>query len=467
MSSSPSQAEAQRTVETDPTKEYLAGGLIASFFNRALPAASDDVGIALGLQTYERMQHDPDVWAALLLLKILVLADGVQLQPAVAKPDPAKSASPDYQQAMSRYTRAAEIADFCKRAISAMKPGIRSVFEEKLDALVYGNKISEVTLRDGTGVDRGMLVFGSIKAKHYSAVQFVVDKFWNLLGFLPMFSSVDSGREVLPPEKFFYLSLHSQNNDPRGRSSLRSAFDPYTFKQNLWPTYDKWLKLCAIHKLIAKVKNGGKLEQVTDASGQPLMENGRPKTIPRSRAVLNALLQMENATAAVVDAEDDVEAYETQGTGEQFDRGFTVAGKQITKALLLQELATLDAKHQTKGSTGKQSEYVDLIVWYLKNRLIEEFRAQPLTLLVQANYGDDGLEFLPNLSMGDNELTDYTEGTTGLERIGAWLTDSMFLQQTDRLSIKRPDEGEVLPPRIKSQPAAQKSNQGQDNAQAL
>lgn len=439
--------------DVDPTKQYIAGGYLFGYGGALPPLAPDDWGLCVGLETYQRMARDPDIWAALLLLKILVLADGVELQPAVAKPEAAKFKG-EFAAAQKSYERAKEISDFCARSIECMRPGVTTLFEEMLDALIFGNKIAEVTLKDGIGVDRGKLVFDSIKPKPYTAVQFVIDKFWNLRGFLPTWQIDQGARKVLPREKFFYLSLHQTNNDPRGNSSLRPCVDAYNFKQELWPTYTKWLKLCAIHKLIARIKNGGTPEKVTDENGEVVMVGNKPKTVTRARAVLTALEQMVNATVAVVDIDDEVDAHETTGTGEQFDRGFTIADKQLTKALLLQELATRDSTHQTKGSTASQSQYIDLMVWYLKNRLIDEFRSQPLTLLVQANYGeDDAREYLPGVGMGDSERKDWAEDSDALTGIGPMLTDSQWLQGTDQLGFKRPDDGEMLPVRVKAKAA--------------
>jgi hypothetical protein len=423
---------------SDPTKEYIAGGNLGLYFFGGLPAAADDVGGCLGLQVYEQMRHDPDISAPLLLLKILVLADGVQLQPSVAKPE------------MPGYEKAKMISDFHTRSIAGMKPGIISLFEEMLDMLVFGNKISEVTLKDGTGIDQGKLPFHSIKPKPYTAVQFVVDKFWNLLGFQPTWATSGDAPKVIPPETFFYTSLHATNNDPRGHSSLRSAYDAYKFKQQLWPTYDRWLKLNAVRQLIAKVKNGKTTEPVTGADGKPAFENGRPKTISRSQAVLNMLVQMSSATAAVVDADDEVKDLETKGTGQQFERAFTIVDKQVTKALLLQELATREGVHQTRASTSSMSDYVDVLVWYLKNRLIDEFRAQPLTMSTLVNFGEWALEYLPGVAMGDSQRKDWAKDGKMLREIGDALTDSQWLQGTDQLGFKRPDEGEVLPPRAKA-----------------
>lgn len=432
--------------EDDLRTEAIAGGNLWYGFSGSLPAAVDNLSRCHSLDVYERMSHDPDIAAPLMLLKILVLADGVQLQPSVAKAE-----TPGFK-------RAKEIADFHTRSIAGLRSGITSVFEDMLDAMVFGNKIAEIKMKDGAGIDRGKLVLDSIKPKPYSAVQFVVDRYWNLLGFRPTWG--DYSQKVIHPWNCFYLSLHRKNNDPRGNPlSMRASYDAWNFKQNTWKYYDRWLQLNAIRQIIAKVKNGKSNVTVTD-------KNGNKRTITRTMEVAEAVALLENGTYLVVDADDDVDALETTGTGEQFERAFTIVDKQITKAMLLQELATREGKNQTRAASASMSNYIDIYVWYLKNQLIDAFRSQTLTVSTIVNFGEAALEFLPNMIMGDSERKDWAKDSDALSNIGAWLTDSQWLQGTDQLGFKRPDDGEQLPARVKTAKATSDSAPQEQDRQA-
>src|SRR5215469_8876481 len=73
--------------KVDPTKEYVSGGnayngFIAAYF-RSLPHYIDDLSRDFGDDIYERMLLDPQINSCLHVFIRAILADGVNLRPAV------------------------------------------------------------------------------------------------------------------------------------------------------------------------------------------------------------------------------------------------------------------------------------------------------------------------------------------------------------------------------------------------
>jgi uncharacterized protein DUF935 len=455
------EAPALDTAQIDPAKEYVSGVYHGSY-PQWLPARRvERLAPEITFETYKIMLNDPEIVSDVRTLTQMALADGIQITPAVSG-HPVDVESSDS-------ARAQEIAAFVERNFR----GLSKPLEDSLSSLVegaitYGHKVAEVTWKAvEKGPDRGKLMLDRIAAKCYDSLDFVLDKFSNLLGFTPRHYSstfnVESGkfeyaRPILPREKFCLLSLHEEDEDPRGRSSIRPAFNGWNFKQMTWPEYFRWLENCALPSVVGKTapRQAGDVQRNADGTAKA---GGKPTSA--AEAMRDALLNLKNASVAVLPNGAEVDQLEVVGEGAGFERAINVADSQITKAILFQTLATNEAQFGTRAQSQTHMQVLDLLVWWLKGKIAAMIKADLVKQIIIYNFGEASLQFAPIVSLGDTERRDWSKDATAAASLSPVITESQWLAITNQLGLPAPRPGE------KPRGAARQANQPQQQTAKL
>lgn len=420
--------------QLNPQEEYLSGNYYGQEV-RFLPAAKyEQCAPEITFETYRQMLHDPEIAADIWLLKYFVLADGLQLTLALD----GVALDADSQE----FSQAQEIATFCERNFAGLRKPLEDTLEQMLDAISYGHKVAEITWKDGEGQDSGKLVLDKIAPKPHNVLEFVVDQFNNLLGFTPKTytrtTASLTGRQILPAEKFLLLTLREEDDDPRGNPGLRPAYNGWNFKQLTWPEYKRWLENCAMPSLIGKTAPKGQSDVQRNPDGTKLTGG---KLLSSSEAMLQALLNLKNASAAVVPNGAEVDQIEPTGEGAGFERAINVADGQITKGILFQSLATNEAQFGTRAQSETHMGVLDLLVWYLKGK-VGKLLTGLIERVITYNFGKEALRFTPIVAMGDTERRDWATDATAAAALETSLTDSQWLHITTQLGIPAPAPGE-------------------------
>lgn len=416
--------------DVTPTAEYISDGTwnwLGSLMGvgggtgkgvTALPHGTDDLSWDFGLEIYEQMMRDPQVAAAVNLLKLGILAQGVRLVNRFPKEDP-------------QHERAQEILEFCNRNLftpGRLERPFRQTLFELLDAMIFGHKVAEQTyelMEDG--VDRGRLCITSIKTKPLHSTQIVVDRFMNVLGLLAWSprqpeeqdaANTNTGSDgdrngeeraserpfgegwrVLPRSKFILYSWKTRDSDPRGTSQIRPAFNGWNIKRQMWPEYLRFLAIYAIPMLLGKVGN----------SADVPIKNDQGTIIGYKRAI-NALFEMlqsaRNATVMAVNKDDEVTPIEVQGDGEAFTTSIDVVNREITMGILYQVRATNEAEHGSKADSETSQDVLDMVMSDSKEGVEFLVEADVLVPLVTYNYGPEALELLPQVQLSDTPMQD-------------------------------------------------------------
>jgi hypothetical protein len=427
--------ESSATADYDPTLEYVAGyGQAYSALNRQIPAQPHDPKAPeVTFETYRQMLNDPEVCSDVRTLVQMALGDGMQLAPAVE----GKQVDEDAPE----FAGALEVAQFCERALSTLRKPLQETLAGIVEgALTYGHKTAEITWKLGTGVDANKLVLARIAQKDYRTLDFVVDRFWNHLGFTPRTPAQNlSAKAVIPREKFFHLALHEEDEDPRGRSSIRTVFTAWTFKCMAWPEYKRWLDNCALPSIVGKTapKQPGEVQRNTD--GTP---KAGGKQLSAAEAMRDALVNLKNASVAVLPNGAEVDQLEVVGEGAGFERAINVADSQISKGILYQTLATSEAQYGTRAQSQTHMQVLDLMVWWLKGRVAEAIRCDLVEKAVRYNFGDEALRFTPMVSLGDSERRDWATDATAAVALSPEITDSQWNSVTEQLGLPQPLPGE-------------------------
>lgn len=422
-----------------PEREYVAGqnGFFSSAVGQVLLSLFNDAAeLVAGYDIYERMAADPEIAKSLRVLKDGVTSGGFTLIPKVTKEEDG-----DYEIAQQALA-------LCQEALST--DNLPVPFTQTLDemvgaALKHGHKIAEKTYKYVTGADgRAQLTLQSVKVKPRGSTSFVVDEFMNLLGLMAarVVQRPDEeirSQDIIPRDKFFVLTFNREDEDPRGKSFLRPAYNFYQAKRAVLPIYLKWLEKCAIPSAVGFAAENEQ-PQTDDA--------GNVRTA--AEVMASALAGLDNASAAGFAHGADVKQIVVAGDGSQFSRAFEICDAQISMALLLQTLATREGSRGNGSRAASQThlQVLELLIWHLKAVVCDAVRQDILADLVALNLGEQNRKLAPYFSLGKSDR-DWTPAEVAA--IGAMLTDSQFTYATGQLSIPAPLEGEEMPARVKAQ----------------
>lgn len=411
----------------DPKKEYVAaGGVFSTRLGAVLSSLfADDAELVAGADVYERMLTDGKVGSCRDILRDSVLADDVQLYPAVSD-----ETSPDF--ALAR-----EIADFCSLSLSGLRRPFRTTLREALgDALAFGHKVCEITYRDWAD-ERGRprLVHDSIKLRPRAAAQFVVDEFSNELG-LQVWSPA-SGVKLAPREKFFCPAFNRKDEDPRGRSILRRAYNWWLAKKAGIPIYVKRVEKKALPSIF-----GTTSVQAEDGGEQT-----------PSQVMAETLAGLDNFSAVAFPHGADAKVLDAAGNGQEFSQFFKDCNDGIAEAIVWVTLATAEGRYGTRAQSQTHKDELGTLIWAIRGDFADMIRLDVVRPLAYYNYGDDGLRLLPGVGLGNADARDWADDSEAAARWAPNLTDSQWKYVTRNSGIPDPEEGEELPPRAKALPA--------------
>lgn len=429
---------------------------LAAYYE-SLPPWIDDIQVNFGMDITTQMALDPAIYTAMRTVVSQVLADGIDLRPAVDdKDDPLYAQSKDQAKLAEEY-------------LASLPKSLEELSYEMLGgALTYGCRIAESVMRTE---DSGQWVVGRVKPKPRRNVAFVVDPYMELAGFLPTVpgqfnafslfaaSLVDAKKQnLVPKEHFVWLSWMPQDNDPRGSLFLRPLFKPWWQKQQLMIEYIKGLSQFGTPSLAMELGED-------PFPAPPFDENGNQTTgeeLSAADKAKNGLVVFRNGGVFVHSKGGKVYPIVVPGVGEQIQAELDRIDKQIEKAITLQTLATGEAKYGTKSlgevhqdTAGAGLRYPRMILANMWNRL--------LRLVVQYNDGPKAARIVaPYVSLTATEHQDLAAELTAFAT--AYTAGVVVPPQRPKMWERwgLPD----VPPEFLKQEAAQKQAAAQANIEA-
>lgn len=435
----------------DPRREYLAGGYLSTGLGNliasggaALSESSDDLIKEFGGGIYDRMCRDPKIAKCVKLLKISTLGDGVEFLPNLSDNHP-------------EYQKSRRVADFCAFAVSDMKKPLKAVLEQMLDAIKYGHKIGEIVFKNKYSAEFGgtKLIVDSIKTKPFGLARFVVDDSYNILGIVGVnnigrqangtineFTRLDdtnvvvegdvayviaedgSKNEFTNIDKFMVMTLDAKDEDPRGTSLLRAAFNFWHIKNEVIPEYLRYLLTCSIPLLV-----GFTPVEEADNSNNNILKNpdgsmqrgtdGNPIRINPVEAMREALIMARNSTSLALKGGSMVKEIGAAGSGIPFTKAFEVFDSQMEMSILLQTLATSESKFNTRAASETHMTVLDQLIFDLKEKVADMLTSQLLKKLIKYNLGEEWLKYLPIVTLGDTERRNFVADATAIAALYA------------------------------------------------
>ncbi len=437
----------------DPRKEYLSGGTLSTGiglnsnfdFSRTLGGTNDDLMQEFGYSIYSQMSKDPKISKCIKVIKIAALGDGVEIVTSVPDQHP-------------EFDDAKMISDFCSYAVKNMNKPMKQVLEQMLDAIVYGHKIAEIVYKNEYIEEFGgtYLTIASIKPKPIGLARFVVDQSMNVLGIVGNGVNSNTGqispadKAIIPSrkdtenikanniyqkngrtyvksedgtenvflnlDKFMYLTIDTEDEDPRGRSMLRAAFNFWHLKQQVIPEYLRYLLTCSIPLLIGytpEIDGGAAYVKNPDGTIKKDSMN-RPLQMNQEEALREALMQARNATTLALKGGSKVQEVGANGSGIPFYKAIEIFDNQIEMSILLAPLATSEGRFQARAASETHLSTLEGLIWSIKGSLADMLTKYLLTPLIKYNFGDSYLKYMPAISLGDTERRNFLNDASAI-----------------------------------------------------
>lgn len=415
--------------QTDLQNELLLGALVTNGFNRflgeyfqSLPPYVDDVERDFGADIYDRMMNDAAVGSSIQALKTEALSAGVRFlcpidRPSVAKPDPEKQ---------KVYDRAEEIRGAVEHMMDRLQQPIEDILEEMLDCLAYGHKLAEQTYEPRDG----LMALTKLRVKPRAAYGLVVDQWMNVQGCMAgrVSQTVVNETDIVPRSKFWLLSGGTKDGDPRGRSMLRAAYNPWYLKMQCWPMYLKHLAQFGTPSIWAELPESAGNAEVLAADGTVTLDaQGNPAQITAAEALLSKLINFANGTAIAVENGTKLNKLEINGDGGAYIRAIDLFDRQITRAVLIAIRTVMESEHGSKADSGTAENVVGKVAQWIRRRVEIGIFRDVLKPLVRMNWGDEAAEEMcPVLALSDIGQEDQIEFANAVANLAraSYLHDS-------------------------------------------
>jgi len=400
----------------DPEREYLAGYAWRSFSSQVyntLANHAESASRLYGDRLYDAMLLDGTVRATINTLKAAVLADGVQVEPALQDGPGADELDP------AEVELASEIAEFCERALTGIDECLEDVLWQLLDGIPYGCMLGEVTYKHvEKGPDAGRLTLQSIHVKPRWSWYFLIDRAGGVAGITGAINRQpnDPPQQVLPRDKFIVFSWLPKARDPRGTPALDAVYDAWNMKVQTRPEYWKYLSRFASPSYFGTTAEGATDVEERDP------ETGKPtgKTLTAQQAFLQAILALENASAAVGAHGATLTTLDPMGEGSAFITAFDEFRHEIVFGILQQVRATLEATHSSKSDSETAQDILGILVRVAKKLLAGVLVRDVIKPLVSHNWGPDVAERLhPRVVLGMVDQQDFSRNANAVARLAS------------------------------------------------
>jgi hypothetical protein len=396
-------AETAKTLEF-PNKEELQGEYVSGGYSGNVRLSLDSYDTqrpGLTVEMRRSMRYDSEIESSVEFLVDAVFSEGVSPVPRISD-----SENPEFE-------KANEINDFIRRATN--RPGMARRLETVLrevfrDAFYAGVKTAEIVL---CADENSSLILDRLNPKPNSAITFVCDRFYNVLGLTSwnrFYSSEEIAAkkdDIIPREKFLIMQLELEDNHPSGIAKIRAAFDDYADKKNDRAVYKEWKRTSAIPKKYGITGPNAKDTQVRNPDGSQAVENGIPKTITAEKGLMMALEGYANNSTVTAPNGTTIGQLEVQGTGDQFIKSLKFNNGGIRKAILGDSVTTGDDDKGIKAAKEVANDVVDLKVRTMKSAVSEAVERDVYLLLTVVNFGVEFAHLSPVCSLGDTERRDW------------------------------------------------------------
>lgn len=456
-----------------PDLQYIPGvsesALIAGW--RGLPQSIDDAEAQFGKDIYDRMLNDPVVAAVIGGLRRLVLSEGFEVRSAFPK----LPRNPTAEET-KLFDECAEIRDMVQDAVDNLEEDDRDfllTLDDMLEALTHGNRLAEVTWRmQDAGKYVGKYTLEGVRTKPRQNFLYVVNEAMRLLGAMSvqagggsalrtgLFMQPAPTDNIVPKDRLFVLSVGARNGDPRGRSLLRPAYNPWKRRQIMDPEAVKFIAQFAGGMITATVADNSQVD-VT-------LPDGTVTKLKSTEYVAQLLSSLGNSGVAAFPTDTTITVHYPQGSSANaFKVEFDRAAIEIHSAVIVTARAFMESSRNSQADAGQAQDTADAVVRFYRLLAGGGVRRQVFRNLVAANYGSERARYqTPVCAMQAAAFPDFKDEAPAVAQLLEKIPVAMHPQVVeDRLGLKWVDG--PTPAELAQQSAqdAKDDNPGKDQDQ--
>lgn len=448
----------KRPIVGDLTKDYVVAGGYSVSQQRVLIGTTDDLEVEVDLRTYDLMENDATITKTKRIIVTGTLSDDLQLAPGATEDEVGDE---EYQVYL-------KIMQFCQRMTDGLDGGITQSLEQLLgNAIKYGYGLAEseweyrldgeptkppekdpgtrkttgmwsrfgiwsglkdkapeakatpdsVLKRPTLSSEQTRLMPTSLKVKPRGATRFVVDNFMNVIGIAPRFKNGTNiaWNAIIDRDKFLVLTMNKADEDPRGRSSYRPAFNWHNIKCQLPSEILRLVLEEIVPKVVAiMAPNAQPFEIERDEDNNVIWEDPETKQIPKmvtaSESLKRIIEAFRSGSGAVVPHETIFKPFKDSSTGTEADliaKIIKVLDDQMENAILLQTLAQSEGEHQARSASQQVAQLLHNLIFWIRRLIAMMLWTDLYEVGVRVNFGEWAIRYLPKVSLGDFVRRDW------------------------------------------------------------
>lgn len=478
----------------DLSREYITVDGYSTYQQRILGPTVDEVEIEVDLSTYDRMENDATIAKAKRIIITQVLADELQFAPGATEDEVGAE----------EYETYVEVMEFCQRVIGGLERPFRETLEQILgNGIRHGHGIAEIEWEyrlDGTSTkpadvrtpranksrftamfekfgffsaekyedtsngsgaiqrpalkaQETRLMPKSIKVKPRGAAQFVVDEYLNILGMVPRNRNSLNGLnwdEVVRRDKFMVLTMNKQDEDPRGRSSYRPAFNWFNLKSQVPAEMLRFILEESVPKAVGTLPpDSPPFEFERDENDNIIYETdpvtgdltSTPKMLTAAESMGRQIKSFRSGSGAVIPHGAKLEPFKKNSNdADFFQKVLKVIDDQMENAILLQVLAQSEGQHQARSAAQQVAELLHSLVFWIRWLLAVMTTSDILETAVRLNLGEWALRYMPYVSLGDFVRRDWAQDLEVIAKayFQGFIDDSQRAELMAWLNMPRP-----------------------------
>lgn len=440
------------TTVFDPEKTYVTASSYSAKQSRVLAQTTDEVELDISFRAYERMENDSAITKVKRILLTSVLTDEIQFAPGATEETVGKE----------EYETYVYVMEMCERIIEGLDAPYRDTLEQLFgNSIRYGHGIAEVTYEyrmdapntkptedpetkkpkatrwdkitsfwrtqerieakePGTKPllkgEQLRLMPATIKVKPRNTTQFVVDDFMNVLGLVPINKDRANLRfdEIISREKFMVLTMNKKDEDPRGTSLYRPAFNWYNLKAQVPAEMLRFILEESVPKAVGTLPpDMPPFEYERDTNGNIIYEEDgvTPKMLTGAESFKRQIEGFRSGGGAVIPHGATLQPYKKGLTGsgdaEIFNKILKIINNEIENSVLLQTLAQSEGEHQARSASEQVAEVLYNLVFWIRWQVAMVTLIDLCSVTVKMNLGDWALRYMPIISLGDFVRRDW------------------------------------------------------------
>jgi hypothetical protein len=400
------------------TEEAVAGGtdgavVALGSLARVLDSILDAFGVPFDDKTINDMLRDPAVSAGTSVLALGLAEHSAHLRPTIAL-SPAERPGEDPEK--DRLAEQAQaVLEFDRRALEKMETPLEDVLLAMGVYPARQTELAETTYRLAPDVPLGVgLGYTIARIRHLprEAWRFVADPHGNVVGVYARTGDSNGDWEVLPPEKFCWLSWRPPAGDPRGSSILRPARGAWAIKAGHAPDLSAYLRRFGQPVVMAKTGKSSLGGDEPASSRSDLARLGVPDATSRARLtpqqrLFAQVVKWLAGGVLVLKEDEEAELIEPRGQATALLNSFDWLDRQILLTILLNPRGLLESQYNSRADSQTAQQMIDRIVRVMRRQAERMVAWQILWRLNAINFGAEAADlYTPDVSLGGADQPD-------------------------------------------------------------